>query len=163
MECYCSPGEWTLAPHRSSELSSWGSSLSSANYFDYDPWHCTPGKSGWVCNVHQHHWFLPTWRMKEEGKKKGRINELSMMNNCDYKMKVLMVSQEIQNKQKFHCCSLKIKMRSNSVTFLFAVFIIYKVLWVLWHKIIQNFDEHIWILFELVWYSGRSCLEIDWT
>ena len=66
--------------------------------------------------------------MKEEGKKKGRINELSMMNNCDYKMKVLMVSQEIQNKQKFHCCSLKIKMRSNSVTFLFAVFIIYKVL-----------------------------------
>ena len=98
MECYCSPEEWTLAPHRSSELSSWGPSLSSANYFDYGPWHCTPDKSGWVCNVHQHHWSLPTWRMKEEEKKKGGINELSMMNICEYNMKVLMASQEIQNK-----------------------------------------------------------------
>ena len=112
---------------------------------------------------HQHHWSLPTWRMKEEEKKKDRINELSMMNDCEYKMKVLMTSQKIQNKQKLHCCSLKIKMYSNSVTFLFAVFIIHKVLWVLWHKIIQNFDEHIWILLEFVWYSGRSCLAIDWT
>lgn len=28
------------------------------------------GKSVWVCNVHQHHWSLPTWRMKEEEKER---------------------------------------------------------------------------------------------
>lgn len=36
--------------------------------------------------------------MKEGEKKKGRINELRLMNICGYNMKVLMASQEIQNK-----------------------------------------------------------------
>lgn len=127
MECYCSPEEWTLAPHRSSELSSWGPSLSSANYFDYDPWHCTPGKSGWVCNVHQHHWSLPTWRMKEGEKKKGRINELRLMNICGYNMKVLMASQEIQNKLTETSLLLT---KDQDVQQLCNI---YKVLWIHWH------------------------------